>query len=846
MNNKHLSISAAVALAITGSIGWQAPAAAQSAVLEEIVVTAERRETSLQNTPLSLAALSADAMDRKGVQSIADIALFTPNLAINGSRGTGNNSPSFSIRGISGGGGATSERGVALYIDDIFVPRTAGSVFKVFDLDRVEVLRGPQGTLFGRNSEGGAVRMVTKQPVKDFESYVRVNVGNFNHTDIIGMVNLPVSDTFFVRLQAGHLDEDGFVTRGTQKMGGETDNLARIQMLYTPNTDLKFTLSGLYSDAKSNGTPNVMKAWDMKSGITGVLEGNYADWISDWLQNAGQARLATVNDSRLVKSDPYAAPDFCFIDNANPDFGKACEQKSDSRYYQIDGKINWNVNDATRLTWTSGYAVMDHSGITDWQFLGTEIRPDVVKSTVYNHELLINWSLWNGRVDLVTGLNFFQEESSTDAYNVNAKGTSVYQATPIAGSGVAWAGVPNGNGYAGLYISGNGSVAQTTKSWGQFDSLTWHLTPKLNLTAGVRVSQDKKDYEATRRAGSGPTPICTTIAGKAYCTGAANDFVPTYAGNNGATSITVNNSHTWTEVDWRGTLDYHFTDDIMGYATASKAFKDGQYSYSISAAASGPAQSDVIQPISPEKVINYEAGLRTTWLDGRLRINPTVYKMAWTNRQSAQQQLCTVATDPTCPQTGFRIVTVNSGDVDVTGVELDAQFAVTSHLSLDGAIGTTKYTVKDEVANKGPYLFPDQPTPTYNIGVTYSVPGTRLGNFSANLNYAYQGPQQTYPGSDTYPVNTIDSTYQLPSYGLINGRIQLATEGRKNVISLYANNLANKVYATYATSFGGGYWDAGGGTVSTPPAGVAADQRFALQYVMGRPREFGLQWQHNF
>ena len=308
MNNKHLSISAAVALAIGGSLAWQAPAVAQTAALEEIVVTAERRETSLQNTPLSLAALSADAMDRKGVQSIADIALFTPNLAINGSRGSGNNSPSFSIRGISGGGGATSERGVALYIDDIFVPRTAGSVFKVFDLDRVEVLRGPQGTLFGRNSEGGAVRMVTKQPVKDFESYVRVNVGNFNHTDVIGMINMPVSDTFFVRLQAGHLDEDGFVTRGTQKMGGETDNLARIQMLYTPNTDLKFTLSGLYSDAKSNGTPNVMKAWDMKSGITGVLEGNYADWISPMLRRtSASSTMPTRTSVRLASSTATAA-----------------------------------------------------------------------------------------------------------------------------------------------------------------------------------------------------------------------------------------------------------------------------------------------------------------------------------------------------------------------------------------------------------------------------------------------------------------------------------------------------------------------------------------------------------
>jgi iron complex outermembrane receptor protein len=825
MKRTLTGIPLAVAIALNGGLALPSAAVAQTAALEEIVVTAERRETSLQNTPLSLAALSADAMERKGVEDIADIALFTPNLAINGSRGSGNNQPTFSIRGISGGGGATSERGVALYIDDIYVPRTNGSVFKVFDLDRVEVLRGPQGTLFGRNSEGGAIRLVTKQPTQNFDAYVRANVGNFSHQDLVGMVNLPLSDEFAVRIQAGHLKEDGYVRRGTQLMGGETDKLARIQALYTPNQDVKITLGALYSDAKSNGTPNVMTQWDMSPGITGVLQGNYADWMSDWLANAGQARLATVNDPRLVKADPYAAPDFCFLDNANPDFGKACEQYNNSKYYQFDGKLSWNINADTTLKWSSGYAVMNNKGVTDWQFLGTEIRPNVVQSTVYNHELLINWTLFGGKIDLVTGLNFFQEESSTDSYVVNAKGTSVYNGTT--------GGSANGDAYAGLYISGNGAVAQKTNAWGQFDSLTWHLTDKLNFTTGVRVSQDTKQYETTRRAGSGPTPSFVGMP-------AANDFVPSYAGASGATSITVNGQKTWTVVDWRETVDYHFTQDIMGYATASKAFKDGQYSYTVLATQSGPAQSSVIKPIDPEKVVNLEAGLRTTWLDGRLRINPTGFWMAWTNRQSAQQQTCSLATDPTCPSTGFRIVTVNSGDVDVYGLELDAQFAVTSHLTLEGALGTTKYRLKDIVANKGPYLFPDQPTPTYNFGVSYSVPGTSLGDFTANLNYAYQGTQQTYPGSLTTPAATIDSSYELPSYGLINGRVQLTTANKANVISVYANNLADKVYSTYATSFGGGYWDSGAGT------GLAAPPRHAIQSVMGRPREFGIQLQHNF
>lgn len=160
MSTYHQSLVRAACAGILVAGVAITPARAQT--LEEVVVTAERRETALQDTPLSIIAISADAMERKGIENIAEIALFTPNLAINGSRGYGDNQPTFSIRGISGGGGTTSERGVALYIDGIYVPRTNGSVFKIFDIERVEVLRGPQGTLFGRNSTGGAMRIFTQ------------------------------------------------------------------------------------------------------------------------------------------------------------------------------------------------------------------------------------------------------------------------------------------------------------------------------------------------------------------------------------------------------------------------------------------------------------------------------------------------------------------------------------------------------------------------------------------------------------------------------------------------------------------------------------------------------------
>ena len=203
---------------------WALPALTQESALEEIVVTAERREMALQDTPISIIALSSETLERKGIEDISDVALFTPNLAINGSRGYGNNQPTFSIRGISGGGGATSERGVALYIDNIYVPRTNGSVFKVFDIERIEVLRGPQGTLFGRNSTGGAIRLFTKQPghgVRELPAR-HASATSTGH-EISGMVNVPVTDRF-ARARAGCVpDEDGYVRRGTQKLGSSED-----------------------------------------------------------------------------------------------------------------------------------------------------------------------------------------------------------------------------------------------------------------------------------------------------------------------------------------------------------------------------------------------------------------------------------------------------------------------------------------------------------------------------------------------------------------------------------------------------------------------------------------------
>jgi iron complex outermembrane receptor protein len=780
-------------------LGCLIPGLVGAQTLEEVVVTAERREMALQDTPLSIIAMSSESMERKGIENIADVALFTPNLAINGSRGFGDNQPTFSVRGISGGGGATSERGVALYIDGIYVPRTNGSVFKVFDIERIEVLRGPQGTLFGRNSTGGALRVFTQQPGQEFESYVRATAGNFDRRDISGMVNIPVNDRFALRAQAAYLNQDGYVKRGTQDLGSSEDWLARLQGAFEVNDDLKITLGGLYSDSKSDGSPADFETFDMAPNL---VEGNFADWLSDAFAAVGQPRLAAVDDPRLVLDD-YTMPAICLLDDFDPDWDRACEQSNDSKYYQVDSNIQWTLSDALTLGSTTGYAKLDHTGVTDWQLLGTERRPDDVSSKVFYQEFQLNAGLFGGRVDLVTGVNYFYEDARSATVVINRRGTSDF--TPLGGN-------PDGNGDAGLFRLADTDTQQKSRSLGWFNSATWHATDKLNLTVGARLAHDEKEIEQTRFPSNG------------------DNFVPAP----GTSSTTVNADDSWTEVDWRGTGDYHFTKDLMAYVTASKAYRAGQYSFTIVPLIPGPQQSDdFITPVPPEEVINYELGLRATFLDGRLRVNPTGFYMLWSSRQAARQVSCQSEGRAACP-IDFRINIVNSGDVDVYGVELDTQFAVTENFSLDGSLGITQDKVKDPAANSGPNLFPAQPSPSYNLGANYSVPIGNAGRLGFNVNYAYVGEQETHP-----TVNT-DSSYQLPSYKLVNARLQWTSANSRNQVSLFANNLTDETYATYATRFGGGYWDSGGG------AGVAAPLRSARSAVRGRPREFGITLQHNF
>jgi iron complex outermembrane receptor protein len=276
----------------------------------------------------------------------------------------------------------------------------------------------------------------------------------------------------------------------------------------------------------------------------------------------------------------------------------------------------------------------------------------------------------------------------------------------------------------------------------------------------------------------------------------------------------------------------------MAYATISKAYKAGSFSATL-ASGGGTNQDSIVSTIPNEKVLNYEGGLRMTLFDHRLRINPTGFVMHWTNRQAALRVPCgtppltnLVPGSPACP-VGFLPLLQDQGDAWIHGVELDSQLRLFRGFTIDGNLGITDYKLHNQPAGVT-HLFPDIPKTSYSLGATYSV-DAGIGRATFNFNYAYVGKQSVYPD------DSVDSGYILPSYGLVNARIQFKPKFAPLTLTLYSNNLFDKVYATYAQRFGGGFWDSGSGT-----GVLAAPPRNMLSVVRGRPREVGFTAKYEF
>ena len=632
------------------------PAHAQgrsAALIEEIVVTARKRQENLQDAPIAVSAFTGEALDFRGVTDIGKLDQFVPNLVLNESTTYSNvTNAAVYIRGI-GQNDFTPviDPGVGIYVDGVYLGRSVGAVLDIVDVDRVEVLRGPQGTLFGRNTIGGAISINSKKPDGEFGGKVDVKYGTDDRFNVRGSVNIPLTDKFFARLSAATFNQDGYVTRVIDgKDLGDQDVVAlRGALRWLPNDNLDINWSVDYSTENENGNPFVLTG--VQPLNVGIATGGgpsmtlAANTIAAQLASGGPASFLGGEFFNVLHPSGFpfqflacfspenANSPVCinqqYIDNGD----KKLNYGGDPSYQKLDVwgtglTIDWQINEKLKVKSISSLRGFegDFEGDQDGSPIRVSYLIDIYQHEQFSQELQLLGTSFADRLDWIIGGYYFEE----DGKNIN----------PVRFSQVD---LQSGGHY-------------DADSWAIFAQGTWHFTDKLDLTFGLRYTEDTRDYlpdQYIEVLPIGPLPIPGTGIGDRplpyeWASSETSELVPM-----------VN-------------LSYRWNNSLMTYFTYSEGFKSGGYTQRIFPPEFSTPSFD------PEFVKSYEGGFKFDGWNDRLRFNVAVFYTDYTDLQL-------LVADPS----RFGPFVSNAGDAEVIGVEMEALLNPAEGWYITGSAGMT-------------------------------------------------------------------------------------------------------------------------------------------------------------
>lgn len=694
-----LVLCAATAL----SAAWTVPALAQDsesapATANDIIVTAQRVEQRLQDVPISITVLNQSDITNNNISNMKDLANVTPGLAVNNRYGADNTT--FTIRGFYQE--QRSFATVGVFFADVVAPRGSGATFggdgagpgALFDLQNVQVLKGPQGTLFGRNVTGGAVLLVPQKPTDNLEGYVEGGLGNYDMRRLQGVVNVPLSDTFRVRAGFDHMQRDGYLknagnfgdgTQGDHGMG-DTDYWAgRVSIVGDLTPDLENYTILSYTRSKSNGViPKITAAFPGPS--------NFA-----FFGNESAAQMAR-------------EPGFWTVSNRQPD------SQAEGETWQIINTVTWQASDSltvknilsygefrgkTNLDLFGNYAVLP--GVA----YGSE-TPSQVRGFAFTHNNGLSGKT-NAQSSFVGELQL-QGHPGDGAFTWQA-GAYVEMNDPLGFSGVQTASFtactdiltfnclpsaaaggptfPPGTGAGGVSGgTGSYSIQQTKfRDYALYAQASYMLTDELTLTGGIRYTWDTMDTElinSTSIFNLVPSNVrfnCTNVFSLPATRGQLYDYQQMLG------ACRQNLSKDTEAPTWLLGVDYKPIDDVLLYAKWSRGYRQGGL------AIFGP---DPIQPYDKETVDTYELGAKTSWrgsVPGSFNIS------GYYNDFRNQQLQLGVACVPTLP--GFTLPCagnasiINAGTSEIWGFEADVSIMPLEGLKLDVAYAYISATLKE-------------------------------------------------------------------------------------------------------------------------------------------------------
>ena len=621
------------------------PADAQSGQIADIIVTATKRETTLEKTPIAISAFSQKQLDQYQVKDVTSLSQFVPSLAFN--KQGDQSAITLTLRGIGNDSAYTevADPEVAIYVDGIYSPRAQGASVLAYDLERIEVLRGPQGTLFGRNATVGAVSFITAKP--DFsgvKGYAEILGGSYNRFGTQGMINLPISDTLAVRMafitdrNDGYIkfqqppnitgvDRSTYVTSGPKYYGND-QKAGRISVAWRPSDKFRWDVNGEYF--KDTGTP-----------ILSLMQ----------TPRAGQDFWSALIDTPPAQ-DRYSV---AIHSNMSYDLTNDIQIAYLAGYQKVGGSTQDDADGGTLPP-----SATDPQNLPNGAF--EENRTVSSSYEFYSHEVQIK-SIGTHPVDWIVG-GYFSHEKNAIRFDVDIRN-----------------GYRDGTfNYAGSFIQ----VDRTIESKAGFGQAVWHVTPHIRLTGGVRYTDDdKRDVGGRNVTSYLPTCAAGDTAANGTCGGlfgiAPNDTAQQLATLLGPNFVqSANDTHgNWDKVTYLARADADLTRTTFVYGSVSSGFKSGNI-------------EDGGLLAGPESLTNYEVGLKQQFFDNRATLNLAAYYSNFVGYQVNQA----VSTRNAAGQiTGSQIITTNSQGATAKGIEaeLAANFTPDDHLQIAANVQKTRF-----------------------------------------------------------------------------------------------------------------------------------------------------------
>lgn len=801
MRRKFLTrgIGTGLVLALASpAIAQTTDGASEEGGLSEIIVTATRRDSNLQTTPIAITAVDQSVIQQASPDNIGDLASFVPNFSA--AKITGFNAASFAMRGVGQNNIIVYyEPSVLVTVDDFVMPSVQTQLLDTFDVQQVEVLRGPQGTLFGKNADGGAVTVKTKRPdLANFGAELRLTAGSFKSYSGNAAVNIPlVQDKLALRLVGGYEYSDGFMRNGAcygpvgtfvaaplpattakfagrsgcgdgRRVGGTDVFNMRAKMLWEPSDNFDALLQ--YEMIRdSSETPAPVNETPVNGGgrfflFDALNVGSRGNKSSDPIDNAGvtdrQSGLMRMQDGHVVNVDGVYL-------NMNLDVGMGT----------LTSITGWRSQRSRLPSTYTGQAPKANDGSVLSLFDAT--RDDNRKT--WQQELRFASDL-GGAFDFVAG--GFHQRDNTDFCVNQLLGFLDLTGGPLPFG--AWNDTP--------YLLCN---AQKAKSTALFAEGTFKVNDKLSLTAGGRYTWERKTWRGRQQVfipqlGGGFDPgikIARPLDASVY--------------NYTAGVVTVRASDN--EPTYRVSASYKASNATFLYATYSRGFKGGGFNDQIGGF--GPFGTDLkafagaAAATKPEKADSYEAGIKTQFLDNRARVNLTGF---WVDYSDLQKQIVVPITVNGQPNQVTRFF--NAASARVKGIEAEATLIPTEGLTLRGVLGY-------QDAKYRQYLTPipagydlstapldRAPKWQWSVDSTYSTPVSDKLKLAVNANLSYVG-RNLFTQSIADPR---DNTF-LRARTLLNAAITLSDLDDRYTLRLVGKNLTDKRYET-ASQVVGGLW----------------------------------------